>query len=55
MFAFGFDERTVADWHLKAGQHAKQVHTDLVAQGNLELGQFQADELYTNSAMSMRP
>src|ERR1051325_3858140 len=45
VFAFGFDERTVAEWQLKAGVHAKQVHTELVCQGKLELGQVQADEL----------
>jgi transposase-like protein len=49
VFAFGFDERTVAEWQLKAGQHAKQVHTELVCQGNLDLGQVQADELYTKT------
>src|SRR5262249_31130268 len=49
VFAFGFDERTVADWQLKAGEHAKQVHTELVCQANLSLDQVQADELYTKT------
>src|SRR4051794_28465850 len=25
VFAFGLDERTVTDWHLKAGRHAHQI------------------------------
>jgi len=49
VFAFGFDERTIAEWQLKAGEHAKQVQAELVCQGNLELGQVQADELYTKT------
>jgi transposase-like protein len=49
VFAFGLDERTVADWHLKAGRHAKQVQTEIVCQGTLDLGQVQADELYTKT------
>src|SRR5437868_709388 len=49
VFAFGLDERTVAAWQRKAGQHAKQVQEQLVCQGNLDLGQVQADELYTKT------
>jgi transposase-like protein len=49
VFAFGLDERTVAEWQLKAGRHAKQVQTDIVCQGKLDLGQVQADELYTKT------
>jgi transposase-like protein/IS1 family transposase len=44
--AFGVDERTVADWQRKAGRHAQQVQERLVCQGQLCLGQVQADELY---------
>jgi transposase-like protein len=46
VFAFGLDERTVADWQRKAGQHAKAVQEQLVCQGQVDLGQVQADELY---------
>lgn len=49
VFAFGLDERTVADWQLKAGRHAKTVQEQLVCQGQLDLGQVQADELYTKT------
>jgi hypothetical protein len=49
VFAFGLDERTVAEWQLKAGRHAKHLQTDIVCQGKLELGQVQADELYTKT------
>ena len=43
--AFGLDERTVADWHTRAGTHCEAVHGHLVAQPR-ELGQVQADELW---------
>jgi transposase-like protein len=44
--AFMIDERTVAAWQHKAGQHGKQVQEVLVCHGQVELGQVQADELY---------
>jgi len=44
--AFGFDERTVAYWLARAGQHCEQVHTHLVQQGQVDLGHVQADELW---------
>lgn len=47
--AFGLDARTIASWQCKAGQHAKQLQEHLVCQGSLELGQVQADELYTKT------
>lgn len=47
--AFGLDERTIAAWQRKAGQHAKRVQQQLVCTGSLELGQVQADELYTKT------
>lgn len=47
--AFGLDERTIASWQRKAGQHAKQVQLHLVCQGSVDLGQVQADELYTKT------
>ncbi len=46
---FELDERTVADWQFRAGQHARQVHSQLIGQGQVELGQVQADELYTKT------
>lgn len=46
---FEVDERTVADWQLKAGQHAKTVQQQVVCQGQVDLGQVQADELYTKT------
>lgn len=49
VLAFGLDERTVADWQLKAGRHAKQVQTEVVCKGKVDLGQVQADELYTKT------
>src|SRR5204862_2232590 len=49
VFAFGLDERTVAFWQFKAGQHARQVQQQVVCQGQLDLGQVQADELYTKT------
>jgi transposase-like protein len=44
--AFTLDERTVADWRQKAGQHAKQVQEVVIGSGQVELGQVQGDELY---------
>jgi transposase-like protein len=46
---FELDERTIADWQFSAGQHAKTVHRQIVAQGQVDLGQVQADELYTKT------
>jgi transposase-like protein len=43
--AFGFDERTVADWHARAGTQCQAVHAHWVAQPR-DLGQVQADELW---------
>lgn len=41
--AFGLDERTVAAWQFRAGQHAAAVHERYVQP--LDLGQAQADEI----------
>jgi len=49
VFAFGLDERTVADWQRKAGQQARQIQEQLVCQGQIDVGQVQADELYTKT------
>ena len=47
--AFTLDERTVSDWHHKAGQHAKAIQTQIVCQGQVDLGQVQGDELYVKA------
>jgi transposase-like protein len=49
VFAFGLDERTVADWQRKGGRHARQIQEHLVCQGQVDVGQVQADELYTKT------
>ena len=43
--AFGLDERTVCDWHRRAGQHCQQVHEHLVEGSQHDLEQVQADEI----------
>lgn len=42
--AFGFDERTIAEWWARAGRQGQAVHEYLVEQPR-DLGQVQADEL----------
>lgn len=44
--AFGVDERTVADWQARAGQHCQAVHEHIVAQGQVDLQHVQADEIW---------
>jgi transposase-like protein len=44
--AFLLDERTVAAWLQRAGQHGQQVHQHLVQQGQVDLQHIQADELW---------
>ena len=44
--AFGVDERTVATWLLRAGQHGQQVHQHVVQQAQVDLPHVQADELW---------
>jgi IS1 family transposase len=43
--AFGLDERTVADWRDRAGEHCQQIHAAIVEQGQLDLLHVQADEI----------
>jgi IS1 family transposase len=43
--AFGLDERTVAEWRDRAGQHCQRVHEAIVEQGQLDLVHVQADEI----------
>ena len=47
--AFTLDERTVADWQQKAGQHARAIQEQVVCQGQVDLGQVQGDELYVKT------
>jgi hypothetical protein len=44
--AFGLDERTVAAWVTRAGQHCQQVHQHVIQQGHVDLQHVQADELW---------
>jgi hypothetical protein len=44
--AFGLDERTVAAWLARAGQHCQQVHQHVVQHGQVDLQHVQADELW---------
>ena len=44
--AFGLDERTVARWLARAGQHRQRVHEHLVEHGQVDLQHVQADELW---------
>jgi len=44
VFAYGLDERTVADWAARAGLQCEKVQQHLVEQGR-ELGEVQCDEL----------
>jgi transposase-like protein len=43
--AFGLDERTVCDWHRRAGKHCQQIHEHLVESSQHDLQQVQADEI----------
>lgn len=42
---YNLDERTVADWQLRAGLHCEKVHQDQIEQGKLDPKQGQADEM----------
>lgn len=44
--AFGVDERTVADWQARAGQHCQQIQARLVQAGQVDLQHVQADEVW---------
>jgi transposase-like protein len=49
VFAFALDERTVMEWHRRVGQHAQRVQREIVCQGQIDVGQVQADELYVKT------
>jgi hypothetical protein len=44
--AFGVDERTVAAWQERAGQHCQAVHREHLEPGKVEREHVQADELW---------
>jgi transposase-like protein len=44
--AFGLDERTVASWQARAGQHCQAVHDHLIVAGQVDVQHVQADELW---------
>lgn len=52
--AFFLDERTVAAWHRKAGKHGQRVQEQVVCNGQVELGQVQADELWVSAQGSKK-
>jgi transposase-like protein/IS1 family transposase len=43
--SFFIDSRTVESWHEKAGKQGKRVQEQIVCNGQVELGQVQADEM----------
>jgi hypothetical protein len=43
--AFELDERTVANWHERAGEHCQAVHEHVVEEKRMDLQQVQADEI----------
>jgi transposase-like protein len=42
---YQLDERTVADWQVRAGLHCEKIHQDQIEQGKLDLVHVQADEI----------
>ena len=47
--AYGLDERTVAAWRDRAGQHGQHFHEHHVLRGRVAWGHVQADELYVRT------
>jgi IS1 family transposase len=43
--AYKLDERTVAEWQKRAGEHCEKVHHAIVEQGNVKSQHIQADEI----------
>ena len=43
--AFALDERTIAAWRDRAGQHCERVHDSLVGKQSLDLQHVQLDEI----------
>jgi transposase-like protein len=49
--AFDLDERTVRDWHERAGKHCQNVHEQIVEKSQQDLQQVQADEIKVKTLM----
>lgn len=49
--AFDLNERTVRDWHQRAGKHCQGVHEQIVEQSQQDLQQVQADEIKVKALM----
>jgi len=47
--AYGLDERTVADWQQRAGQHCRRFHELHVQQSRVDVRHVQADELWVKT------
>ena len=45
--AFGLDERTVSNWHERAGKHCQSIHEHMVEKSQQDLQQVQADDTCT--------
>jgi transposase-like protein len=49
--AFELDERTVKDWHDRAGKHCQNVHEQIVEKSQQDLQQVQADEIKVKAVL----
>jgi transposase-like protein len=49
--AFDLDERTVRDWHERAGKHCQNIHEQIVEKSEQDLQQVQADEIKVKTLM----
>jgi len=49
--AFDLDERTVRDWHQRAGKHCQNVHEQMVEKSQQDLQHVQADEIKVKTLM----
>ena len=51
--AFDLDERTVARWRYRAGQHCQKLHQAVVAQATLDLMHIQGEWLAAHAIASL--
>jgi len=49
--AFDLDERTVRDWHERAGKQCQSIHEHIVEKSQQDLQQVQADEIKVKTVM----
>lgn len=49
--AFDLDERTVRDWHERAGKHCQNIHEQIIEKSAQDLQQVQADEIKVKTLM----